>query len=64
MATVTAPDMIQSIDLVSLSGLNVTPAVDIDGNMADIEVANLPAGIYVARIVTISGVHTAKIVKK
>lgn len=64
VATVTAPDMIQSIDLVSLSGLNVTPAVDIDGNMADIEVANLPAGIYVARIVTISGVHTAKIVKK
>ena len=56
--------MIQSIDLVSLSGLNVTPAVDIDGNMAYIEVANLPAGIYVARIVTISGVHTAKIVKK
>lgn len=63
-ATVTAPEEITGIQLVSMSGAAVTPAVDVDGAIATVDVASLPAGIYIARITTLNGVYTTKVVKK
>ncbi len=63
-ATVTAPEEITGIQLVSMSGATVTPAVDVDGAIATVDVASLPAGIYIARITTLNGVYTTKVVKK
>lgn len=63
-ATITAPDDITGIQLVSMSGAVVTPSVDVNGAVATVEVASLPAGIYIARISTVNGLYTAKVVKK
>lgn len=62
--TVTAPEDITDIQLVSMAGALVTPSVDVNGAEAVIEVGSLPAGIYIARISTANGVYTAKVVKK
>ncbi len=64
IAVVSAPEAITGIDIVSLSGATVTPAVDIDGESATIHVSALPSGIYVARVVTLSGVYSAKLIRK
>ncbi|MDE6117873.1 MAG: thiol protease/hemagglutinin PrtT [Duncaniella sp.] len=63
-ATITAPEDITGIQLVSMAGATVTPSVDVNGAEATVEVASLPAGIYVARISTVNGIYTAKVVKK
>lgn len=63
-ATLTAPEDITGIQLVSMSGAVVTPSVDVNGAEATVEVGSLPAGIYIARISTVNGLYTAKVVKK
>ncbi|MCM1137494.1 MAG: thiol protease/hemagglutinin PrtT [Duncaniella sp.] len=62
-AVITAPGNITGVQIVSISGAAVTPSIDIYGNSATIDVSGLPAGMYVARISTVSGAYSAKIVK-
>lgn len=63
-ATLTAPEMITGLQMVSMAGIQVTPSVDIDGNVAVIEVSPLPAGIYLVRVFTVNGAYSAKVVKR
>ena len=38
--------------------------MDIDGTVATINVSSLPAGIYVARVTTVDGIYTTKVLKR
>lgn len=63
-SVITATDEILRVDLVSLSGTQLSVPTDINGLSATIDVSAIPAGLYIARISTASGVETVKIVKK
>lgn len=61
---VTAPAEIVRVDIASLSGSLVTAPAVIDGASARIDVSSLPAGLYIARVTTATGIETVKIIKK
>lgn len=61
---ITAGSEISRVDLITLSGSVVSTAAEINGSEARVDVSNLTPGIYLARVVTATGVETVKIVKK
>ena len=63
-ASVIAPENITGIQLMSMSGAMVACEMDIDGTVATINVSSLPAGIYVARVTTVDGIYTTKVLKR
>lgn len=63
-ASVTASENITGIQLMSMSGAMVACEMDIDGTVATINVSSLPAGIYVARVTTVDGIYTTKVLKR
>lgn len=65
VATVTAPAPIRVIEVYSVSGTSAhVETTDIDGCKATIDVAALPAGIYIVRIVTDSRVYNTRLVRR
>lgn len=61
---ITAGSEISRVDLIALSGSVVSTAAEINGSEARVDVSTLAPGIYLARVVTATGVETVKIVKK
>lgn len=61
---ITAGSEISRVDLIALSGSVVLTAAEINGSEARVDVSTLTPGIYLARVVTATGVETVKIVKK
>lgn len=61
---ITAGSEISRVDLIALSGSVVSTAAEINGSEARVDVSTLTPGIYLARVVTATGVETVKIVKK
>ncbi|MCM1077619.1 MAG: thiol protease/hemagglutinin PrtT [Bacteroides sp.] len=61
---ITAGSEISRVDIASLSGSFVGVPVEIDGTSARVDVSALANGLYIARVVTATGVESVKIIKK
>lgn len=61
---ISAPAVIERIDVCSLSGSMVNAPAEIDGTSARLDVSALASGLYVARVTTAAGVRSVKIIKK
>ena len=61
---VTATSDIVRIDVASVSGAMASVHAEIDGTTARLDVGTLTPGLYIARVVTNTGVESVKIIKK
>ena len=60
----TATSDIVRIDVASVSGAMASVHAEIDGTTARLDVGTLTPGLYIARVVTNTGVESVKIIKK
>lgn len=65
VVNVTSPDNIKRIDIFSLTGQQVANRMVADGaGAASIDVSSLSPGVYVVKVITATGTHVERIVKK
>lgn len=61
---ISASSPISAVTLYSLSGQQTAAATEIDSQTARVDVSALAPGLYIARVVTATGIETVKIIKK
>lgn len=61
---ISAPEPINNVTLFSLSGQHTGVKAAIDGRTARLELSALACGLYIARIATVTGTHSLKLIKK